>query len=128
MIQFDTNKKWGKAISPPFFIFNVRQRGSIGGSDIKLGNRIRELERIYGVREGSAGGNGGANQYARSANGTSSEMTQQEIADKLGIGLDTLKRAKKLIDLPLEIQDLVEQGTISPSTASRLIARLTMED
>lgn len=99
---------------------NVRQRGSIGGSDIKLGNRIRELERIYGVRDGSAGKVGGHN--------VPSKVTEEDLAEKLGISTRTLKYAKKLIDLPLEIQDLVEQGTISPSTASRLIARLTPEE
>lgn len=95
----------------------IRQRGSIGGSDIKLGNRIRELERIYGVRQGNVGD-------TRSSNGTlgEAEMTQQELAERMGIDLNTLKRAKALTSLPLEIQDLVEQGTISPSTASRLIA------
>lgn len=102
---------------------NVRQRGSIGGSDIKLGNRIRALERIYGVRNGSA-------ISTRGSNGTSgkSDMTQQELAEQMGIDLNTLRRAKKLTDLPPEIQDLVEQGNISASTASRLIAKLSPEE
>ena len=34
---------------------NIRQRGTIGGSDMKMGRIIKELERIYGVRSGSAG-------------------------------------------------------------------------
>lgn len=42
---------------------NVRQRGDIGGSTVKLGRRIKELERIYGVRNGVAG-------ETRSSNGT----------------------------------------------------------
>ena len=107
---------------------NIRQRGDIGGSSIKLGRRIKELERIYGIREGSAGGNGGANQFAPSANGTSSKMTEKELAEKLGIGLDTLKRAKSLTNLSPEIQQLIEQGTISPSTAARLVAKLSPKE
>lgn len=108
---------------------NVRQRGDIGGSTVKLGRRIKELERIYGIRQGSAGGTG-SNQYASSAIGTSSKIqfTEEELATRLGIGLDTLKRAKILVSLPQEIQDLVEAGNISPSTASRLIARLSPEE
>lgn len=97
---------------------NVRQRGSIGGSDIKLGNRIRELERIYGIKHGN-------NQHNEDRNNV---PTQQDLAKQLGISERTLRNAKTLTSLPLEIQDLVEQGTISPSTASRLIARLTPEE
>lgn len=108
---------------------NIRQRGDIGGSSIKLGRRIKELERIYRIREGSAGGNGGANQFAPSANGTSSKMTEKELAEKLGIGLDTLKRAKSLTNLSPEIQQLIEQGTISASTAARVIgSKLSKEE
>lgn len=97
---------------------NIRQRGDIGGSDLKLGRRIKELERIYGVKHG---GN-----RSKSSNGTL-EMTDQDIADMNGIDINTLKRAKSLTTLPTEIQDLIEQGNISPSTASRLIAKLTPE-
>lgn len=108
---------------------NIRQRGDIGGSSIKLGRRIKELERIYGIREGSAGGNGGANQFAGSANGASSKMTEKELAEKLGIGLDTLKRAKSLTNLSPEIQQLIEQGNISASTAARVIgSKLSKEE
>ena len=98
---------------------NIRQRGTIGGSSVKLGRRIRELEKIYGIREGSSG-------KVRTDN-VGSNFTQQDLAEKLGISVDTLNNAKKLTTLPSEIQDLIEQGTISPSTASRLIAKLTSE-
>lgn len=97
---------------------NIRQRGDIGGSDLKLGRRIKELERIYGVKQGRPSKN--------SSNGTT-KMTDQDIADMNGIDINTLKRAKSLTALPIEIQDLIEQGNISPSTASRLIAKLTPE-
>ena len=102
---------------------NIRQRGDIGGSSIKLGRRIKELERIYGIREGRIGN-------TRSSNGTlgESQMTQQELAEKLGIDINTLKRAKSLTNLSPEIQQLIEQGTISPSTAARLVAKLSPKE
>lgn len=103
---------------------NIRQRGDVGGSDLKLGRRIRELERIYGVRNGSANPKG-TEIGVSSSNGTSRGMTQQDLANQFGIDINTLKRAKSLTTLPSEIQDLIEQGNISPSTASRLIAKLT---
>lgn len=99
---------------------NIRQRGDIGGSSVKLGRRIRELERIYGIH------NGGNDKVARSSNGTTG-YTESDLANQLGIDINTLKRAKSLTTLPPEIQDLIEQGNISPSTASRLIAKLTPE-
>lgn len=51
-------------ISPTVIISHIRRRGEIGGSAKKVGKRIKELERLYGIREGSAGGNG-SNQYKK---------------------------------------------------------------
>lgn len=82
---------------------NVRQRGNIGGSSVKLGRRIRELERIYDIH------NGGNDKVTRSSNGTTG-YTESDLANQLGIDLNTLKRAKSLTTLPTEIQDLIEQG------------------
>ena len=42
--------------------------------------------------------------------------------------MNTLKRAKSIANLPQEIQDLVEQGNITPSTASRVISKLSDEE
>lgn len=102
---------------------NIRQRGTIGGSSVKLGRRIRELERIYGIRDGSAN-------PKRTEIGVSQTngLSQGDLAQKLGISYKTLQRVKNLTTLPVEIQELVEKGSISPSTASRLIARLTPEE
>ena len=94
---------------------NIRQRGEIGGSTIKLGRRIKELERIYGIRWGG--------DRSKSANGTLA--SQEELSKKLGIGIDVFKRAKTIANLPQEIQDLVEQGNITPSTAARVISKLS---
>lgn len=52
-------------------------------------------------------------------------LTQEDLAKQLGISVRTLQNAKSLTILPPEIQDLIEQGNISPSTASRLIAKLS---
>lgn len=98
---------------------NVRQRGNIGGSSVKLGRRIRELERIYGIKNGN-------NQYEGTNNVQT--LSQEELAQQLGISVRTLQNAKSLTTLPQEIQDLIEQGNISPSTASRLIAKLSPEE
>lgn len=98
---------------------NIRQRGEIGGSTVKLGRRIRELERIYGIQQGN-------NQYQEDST-IGGKRTQEDLLKQLGIDKESYRRAKSLTTLPPEIQDLVEQGSISPSTASRLIAKLTPE-
>ena len=97
---------------------NVRQRGNIGGSSVKLGRRIRELERIYGIKNGN-------NQYSEGFG--NAKPKQEDLVKQLGITMDAYHTAKSLTALPSEIQDLIEQGNISPSTASRLIAKLTAE-
>lgn len=97
---------------------NIRQRGNIGGSSVKLGRRIRELERIYGIKNGN-------NQYSEGFG--NAKPKQEDLVKQLGITMDAYHTAKSLTTLPSEIQDLIEQGNISPSTASRLITRLTPE-
>ena len=98
---------------------NIRQRGEIGGSTVKLGRRIKELERIYGIQQGN-------NQHKEDSN-IVGKLTQEDLLKQLGLNKETYRQAKSLTTLPPEIQDLVEQGSISPSTASRLIAKLTPE-
>lgn len=99
---------------------NVRQRGDVGGSQLKLGRRIVELERIYGIKKGN-------NQYKEdSTNGV--VLSQNELLDKLGLDRETYRRAKKLTTLPSEFQEMIEKQTIKPSTASRLISRLSSDE
>ena len=40
---------------------NIRRRGEVGGSAKKVGMRIKELERLYGIKQGGSGFYG--NQY-----------------------------------------------------------------
>lgn len=97
---------------------NIRQRGDIGGSSIKLGRRIKELERIYGIKHGGDKTKTNNVQFA----------TQEDLAKQLGISVRTLQNAKTLTNLPKEIQDLVENGNVSPSTAARLVAKLSPKE
>ena len=94
---------------------NIRQRGEVGGSTVKLGRRIKELERIYGIRHGGD----------RSKTNNVHLASQEELAHQLGINLRTLQNAKTIANLPQEIQALVEQGSITPSTAARVISKLS---
>jgi hypothetical protein len=83
---------------------NIRRRGEIGGSAKKVGKRIKELERIYGVEHG---GN-------RKSSPKVSDLNQSDIAEMIGISVDTLNNYKKLTELIPELEDLVDTGILAP--------------
>lgn len=88
---------------------NIRQRGDVGGSAKKVGKRIKELERIYGVEKGN-------NQYSSLPNNSVSSQT--DIATKMGISVDTLQNYKLLAEMIPELSDLVDTGIVTKTTES----------
>lgn len=94
---------------------NVRQRGDVSSSSLKMGRIICELEKIYGVRHG-----GDKLHNVQLA-------TQENISEQLGLDKRSYANYKKLTTLIPEFQDMVDDK-ISPSVASRLVARLSAED
>lgn len=97
---------------------NIRQRGTVGGSEKKLTARIDELKRIYGIR------NGGNKSRVGLSNSGDSKTFDQILADE-GIDRATYFKAKKLQSLSPEIQQLIEEDKISATTAYKLIAKLS---
>lgn len=89
---------------------NIRQRGIGNPNPVKLGRCIKELERIYGVRDGSAGQ---AEPKVSDGNVTS----QSDIADMIGISVDTLSNYKKLTEMIPELEKLVDIGIVTKETA-----------
>lgn len=105
---------------------NIRQRGTVGGSEKKLTARIDELKRIYGIRAGSTNQKGteiGAS-VGLSNSREQSKTFDQILADE-GIDRATYFKAKKLQSLSPEIQQLIEEDKISATTAYKLIAKLS---
>ncbi len=76
-------------VNERYNIFNIRQRGIGNPNPVKLGRCIKELERIYGVREGSAG-----KSEPKLSDGNI--FNQSDIAEMIGISVDTLNNYKKL--------------------------------
>lgn len=68
---------------------NIRRRGEVGGSAKKVGKRIKELERLYGIEFGN-------NQYSLPNNSVS---TQSDLAAQMGMSVDTLQNYKMLTDM-----------------------------
>lgn len=91
---------------------NIRQRGDVGGSAKKVGKRIKELERIYGIEHGN-------NQYGDEKN--SCPKIQSQLASDMGMDVRTLQNYKLLADMIPELSDLVDTGivTILLPTSSR---------
>ena len=104
---------------------NIRQRGIGNINPVKFGRCITELERIYGIRNGSAGV---APNKSEVPMAPGNPRTQDDLAEEIGISKDVIKRAKKLSELPEDIQQMVMDGKVTASTASRVIARLTPEE
>ena len=60
----------------------------------------------------------GSNQYEQNPKVSDNAITtQSDIANMIGISVDTLNNYKKLTELIPEIQDLVDTGIVAPSTA-----------
>ena len=78
---------------------NIRRRGEIGGSAKKVGRRIKELERLYGIQHGN-------NQYGDEKN--SCPKTQTQLASDMGMDVRTLQNYKLLSEMIPELSDLVD--------------------
>ena len=98
---------------------NIRQRGDVGGSAKKVGLRIKELERIYGISKGN-------NQHSSLPN--NSVSSQEDLAKEIGISVDTLQNYKKLTEMIPELEELVDTGITTPTTALAIMRNLSEEE
>lgn len=97
---------------------NIRQRGTIGGSARKEGRRIQELERLYGIRHGGD----------RKSKPNNSDLKKQEdLAKSLNMSVDTLRNFKLLLEMNPELQELVDTGIISVTTAIAIFKTMSPE-
>lgn len=100
---------------------NIRQRGDVGGSAKKVGLRIKELERLYGIQHGGDHGN----QYVEaSPRKLDLPKSQSDLATQMGISIETLRKYKLLADMVPELSDLVDTGVVTKSTALALMKEL----
>ena len=95
---------------------NIRQRGIGNTNPVKFGRCLKELERIYGIKEGRP--------EKLPQNAEVSNTTQSDLASQFGMSVDTLNRYKQLADSIPEVQDLVETGIVTPSVARAIIKKL----
>lgn len=98
---------------------NLMQRGIGNVNPIKTARCIAELERISGIRNGSAG------KVKKDLDSHNANLkTQADLAEQLKMSQSQLSRYKKLLDLVPELQTAVEEGKVSATNASAILARL----
>ena len=99
-------------ISPTVIISHIRRRGEIGGSAKKVGKRIKELERLYGIQNGATSFQG--NQYEVVTNKSEApKKSQSDLAAQMGISVDTLQNYKMLAEMIPELDELVSTGIVT---------------
>ena len=99
---------------------NIRQRGDIGGSAKKVGRRIMELERLYGIEHGG--------DRKSKPNNSVLNNSQSDLASQLGISVDTLQNYKMLAGMIPELEELMDTGIVTKSTALSMIKNLSEEE
>lgn len=102
---------------------NIRQRGDISSSSLKMARIIKTLEECYGIQHGGARINKGSK-----LDNVQLGKSQKDIAEEMGMSQSTYLKTKKLLELIPELQDLFEEGKISASVGSRILARLSQEE
>ena len=101
---------------------NVRQRGNIGGSELKAVHRVDELRRIYKV-DGS-----GKHKSCDNVTTSGEPVTAEEACKAAGIDYASYRQFKSLSDLIPDWQELLESGNVSASVAARIVSKLSEDD
>ena len=80
---------------------------------MKLGRCIKELERIYNIKQGGSGYYG--NQYEESRNNFVTPKTESVLAKEIGVDIRTLQNYKKLTEMIPELDELLNTRILQPS-------------
>lgn len=96
---------------------NLMQRGIGNTNPVKIAKCIAELERIAGIKHGN-------NQHTERNGHNVESKTQADLAEQLKMSQKQLGRYKKLLDLVPELQTAVEEGRVSATNASAILAKL----
>jgi len=118
---YEDSTRWSKEdmILKNLLETNLRQRGIGNTNSMKFARCIQELERLYGIRKGSAGITDTDNLNGK---------TQKDLASDFGISQQQLQDYKKLLTLIPELQDLVETDQLSATTAYKVWAKLSPDE
>lgn len=94
------------------------QRGVGNVNPMKMARCIMELERIKGVRQGSAG------KVSLEQDNLTPKYCQSDMAEELHISKQQLQDYKKLTNLIPELQQMVENGSMKATVGYKIWARM----
>ena len=104
--------------------YSLRQCGDVGGSAKKVGLRIKELERIYGIKQGGSGFYGNRHtEDLEFSNNYKTLKTEDDIAKEIGISISSLQNYKKLTEMIPELEELVDTGIATPTTTLAIMRK-----
>ena len=101
---------------------NLRQRGIGNLNPIKFARCITELEKYYGVRQGSENEKG--DNKIGEKNNSPHQKLQTDIANEIGLDKTQLRNYKKLLTLIPELQTLIETGEMPPTVGYKVWAKI----
>ena len=101
---------------------NVRQRGDVGGNELKIVRRVDTLCGIYGVRTGRGWR---SKDLATNTQGETSRVKVPDICKSIGVNYDVYRNQKPLTQLTPDMLEKFEAGEIPATVAARIIAKLT---
>lgn len=88
---------------------------------------IMELERIKGIRKGSANEKGN-NRIGEGNNFSHQTTSQKDLAEEIGLDERQLRNFKKLSNLIPELQQMVENGSIKAIVGYKILAKMSQEE
>ena len=94
--------------------------GRLKNDPVKQAKVFKEYESLRGVS-----GRGGDR---KSKPNNSVLISQKDIANELGVSVDTIQNIKRLADLDPDLQELISSGKVTPTTGYKVIAKLSTEE
>lgn len=94
--------------------------GRMKNDPIKQAKWLKEYEQLRGVRQGQGKG--------QSRGHSDPGVTQEDIANELGVSATTIKRLKRLLTLDPDFQQLISEERIGAKTGWSIVAKLSPDE
>ena len=105
---------------------NVQQRGVIGGSALKAIRRVDALRAIYRLKRG--GDHTSAKSKLPNWEFAPTPQCLQEVCNEAGVEKKYYENFRRIAEMPIELQDLLESGNLSADVALKIVKRLSPEE
>lgn len=101
---------------------NIMQRGVGNVNPMKMAKCIMELERIKGIRQGSAG------KGSLEQDNLTPKYSQEDLSNELQISKQQLQDYKKLTNLIPELQQMIENGSMKATVGYKIWAKMPQDE